>query len=208
MMPEFEEKPRLVWEGFDSNWHEGQAEAVKRVVLWSRVCLERRAGWTIVLSGKPGCGKTALANVIGRYFRYYEGLTESEVKVIDEPTLFERLWTASKLQEITSCQRARLLVLDDVGTAHINSTSWAASIYWQLFNQRHERGRATFLTTNLERGDFAQLVGGRCWSRLVDGMRTRDFFIDLADLGVPDYRSQSFYQTSLDDLLNQGAFDV
>lgn len=196
-----------VWLDYDITKHEALQEIVRRIALWSKVCMTPRDGWAMVFSGKTGCGKSTLVGVVERWARLSLRLTDAQVERISEPALFDALITDKKSRQIQTCRVSKLLIIEDAGVKHVNhSAGWIHENYWQLIDQRHERGRTTIVTANKGMTDFAEWVGFRTWSRLLDAMHTHDFFVDFDALGVPDFREEAFYSTSLDDLVKAGVF--
>jgi DNA replication protein DnaC len=65
------------------------------------------------------------------------------------------------------CERLKhvgVLVLDDVGTEHMSP--FAASVLFEVLHHRHEDGRRTILTTNLDRASLRARLGERLADRV------------------------------------------
>ncbi len=141
--------------------------------------------------GESGCGKTHLAKLVYNQFR-----AGGEIEFIEEPTLLASLRDSYSNKQkdseriVRRYQQANLLIYDDLGTGHVVSETWLDDIYWRLFNERHENGKATLITSNLDRLRFASRVGGRIWSRLEEAMETPENFIEM--FRVPDYREKGW----------------
>jgi len=142
-------------------------------------------------AGGWGCGKTHLARVV-------LGASPPHLThFIGEPDLLTNLRATyggegSEKLLMGNYRRAGLLMIDDVGTAHVTASSqgWLEDIYWRLFDRRAEKGLPTLLTTNLTLADLGQRLGGRAFSRLQGMMVSQDNFVDM--FGVPDYRSRAW----------------
>jgi hypothetical protein len=81
-----------------------------------------------------------------------------------------------------------MLILDDVGTAHVRAESleWLHGIYWRILDHRADTGRRTVITTNLTLAEVGVRIGPRAMSRLMGMMGSLD--AGLVDLTVSDYR--------------------
>lgn len=181
-----------VWLGFDV-YCAKLAKAKKRVAQWYNDEFDQ--GRALVLAGGCGSGKTHLARVV---------LTLSNhqmVLMISEPDMLANIkatyggdGNGSEGMVIANYRRAQLLILDDVGTAHVkrDSQTWLEDIYWRIFDRRAELKLPTFLTTNLTLLELEKRLGDRAMSRLLGMLGKEENYIDM--FGVEDYRRRNFVQ--------------
>jgi len=173
------------WLGFDT-YSPKLAGAKRQVAIWYNDGFDQ--GAAIVLAGGYGSGKTHLARVI-------LGACEPHmVLMLGEPDMLANVKATyggdgSESLVIGNYRRAPLLIIDDVGTAHVkpDSRPWLEEIYWRILDRRAELGLPLMLTTNLSLYELGQWLGGRAMSRLQGMMGDKDRgFVDL--FGVADYR--------------------
>jgi DNA replication protein DnaC len=177
-----------LWLGFDAYCPKLVA-AKRRVAEWFNEGFDR--GEALVLAGSYGSGKTHLARVV-------LGACEPHlVHMISEPDLVANIRATydgdgSEKLIIAQYRRARLLILDDVGTAHVTEKSkpWLEDVYWRILDRRAEMGLPTMLTTNLSLYELGQRLGGRALSRLQGMMGGEDGYVDM--FGVADYRMRGW----------------
>lgn len=172
------------WLGFET-YHPKLEKARRRVGEWYNDGFDR--GHALVLAGSYGCGKTHLARVV-------MGACEPHlVLMIGEPDMLANVKATyggdgSEGLVIANYRRAPLLIIDDVGTAHVkpDSRTWLEEIYWRIFDRRAELGLPTLITTNLSFYELGQWIGGRALSRLQGMMGDQENYVDM--FGVGDYR--------------------
>jgi len=103
------------WSGFDWNQHADLHLAKIRLVD-----LYNAESGAVVLAGKSGCGKTHMAQAIMR--AYGVGAI-----LIDEPRLMQRIRASYASRDsrnpLKPYQKAEMLILDDVGVAHVKQES-------------------------------------------------------------------------------------
>ena len=184
--------PGDLWLGF--NAYCDKLLAAKRAVgEWYNDGLDR--GEALVMSGGYGCGKTHLARVvIHAYADPANSIMVSEADLIAQIRASYD-GAGSEKMIISTLRRARLLILDDVGTAHVKaeSQSWLEDIYWRLLDRRSEMHLGTLITTNLVAEQLGKRIGGRAYSRLLGMMNGRNW-VDL--FGVKDYRLKGWKRAS------------
>lgn len=69
--------------------------------------------------------------------------------------------------EMRQCGQCDVLLLDDLGATG-KWTDWMGERLYEVLTQRCAGGRLTFVTTNLDRAEFAETVGTRTASRLTE----------------------------------------
>ncbi|MBC8504875.1 MAG: ATP-binding protein [Chloroflexi bacterium] len=142
---------KLTFSAFDfrekENLNADHVDSVKRAFDEARDFAEEPDGW-LVLTGPYGCGKTHLAAAIAN-FRADQGYMPMFVVV---PDLMDHLRatfgprsSVSMDRLFEEVKRARLLILDDLGTQ--NMTPWAREKLYQLFNYRYNAELPTVITT-------------------------------------------------------------
>lgn len=182
------------WRSFDWQHHPDLLAAKRVIVDWSKG--EATEGGGLILVGNCGCGKSHIARAIaearGPLARYVNEIelvksiqaTYSDGNGKSEESILFRL------------QQSELLIFDDLGAYETKNLEWIQGIYYALFNDRKERGRAMLITTNLPLFDHTggspleDRVGARTFSRILGQVGGRQNFIDL--FRVPDYRVKDF----------------
>ena len=93
---------------------------------------------------------------------------------------------------INNYKRAHLLILDDVGTAHVKeqSQTWLHDIYWRIFDRRVELFLPPMITPTHLLEEFKKRLGQRAFSRLQGMMVNDENYIDMFD--VEDYRQRNW----------------
>lgn len=199
-----------VWLGFDPDWPDDETarwklhEARRKLTDWFNDGVDR--GEALVLAGGYGCGKTHLARVVLGACVPDRVPVQHAVFFISEPDMKHNIQATydgngSEKFIVAQYRRAPLLILDDVGCAHVRqeSLTWLQDIYWRIFDRRNDLGLPTLLTTNLSFAEFGQRIGGRAMSRLSQMMGgSGDGFVaggppNFVDMfGVPDYRMRAW----------------
>lgn len=183
------------------DWHPSLTEAVNRLISW----YNKPAGG-LVLAGGYGCGKTTMAKIalhaVGgpvSVINWESGQPESIRNAVfySEPELLEDIrrtfgpqGEGSEQQIVSNCQRAKLLIFDDVGAGYVKDESrrWYEDILWRILNER--TNKKTLITTNLMPPDLQSRIGGRAYSRLKELLSSSDNYVYLFD--VPDYRAKDW----------------
>lgn len=118
-----------------------------------------------------GCGKTHLAVALARTALE----AGSSVHFETESDLVTRIRasysadaTTSQEAIIATLTAAWLLVLDDIGTAHVREESlgWLQDILFQVVDHSYRTGRSIVLTSNLDLDSLKARLGARITSRL------------------------------------------
>ena len=183
----------------DLNWHPDLKAAVRRVIDW----FDRESGG-LVLAGGYGCGKTSIARIVLHAIGgpipiiIWDGPQPESIRnavFYSEPGLLEEIRHSysdgnGEASIVSQCQRARLLILDDVGAGYVKDESqrWYEDILWRILNERTDK--KTLLTTNLIAPDLKSRIGGRAYSRLKELLSTSENYVSLFD--VPDYRGKDW----------------
>ncbi len=158
----------------------GQVTHLRRVFRAVEAYAESPADW-LLLRGGYGVGKTHLAAAAANKVASGGAL----VLFVVVPDLLDHLRATfrpgsgvSYDQRFNEVRRARLLVLDDLGTQ--NTTPWAQEKLFQILNHRYVARLPTIIT--ISHNDWERL-DERLKSRLLDGTVCR-----LLDIDVPSYR--------------------
>jgi len=175
-------------------WNDFEPYHPKLTIVLDRLeCFVLGAGpLALVLAGNCGCGKTHLASAVFRYLL-------AGGRMMSEPDMVAHIQAGysgqgeSEMQVLDRLSVAELLVIDDVGTAHVRgeSRTWIETIYWRLLDGRARRNRRAMLTTNLDIERLGARLGTRAMSRLMGMMGSKeDGYVDLFE--VPDYRTRGW----------------
>lgn len=183
-------RPDDLWLGFDP-YCPALLEARRKLRKWYNDGLDR--GEAIVLAGGYGTGKTHLARVVVHCYGDLVG-----VRMVSEPDMIAHIRASyggdgpDESMVIAGLRRSALLILDDVGTAHVKAESqtWLEDIYWRIFDRRAEKYLPVLITTNLQLKSLGLRLGGKAFSRLTGMMGGKDAMMEnYVDLfGVADYR--------------------
>jgi DNA replication protein DnaC len=130
----------------------------------------------LLASPDVGIGKTHLAIAAARegVTLYCPGIGEKMLAVWDMPSFVDAVRhtydDGGTADLMLSVQEPVILVLDDIGTEHVNKEgkSWYQGLMFQIVNARWLAGRATIVTTNLDVDDLWAWVGPRVFSRLIE----------------------------------------
>jgi DNA replication protein DnaC len=166
-----------------------------------------KRGMTILLFGGTGTGKTALAKITSKLF------LPGTARFARETDIFETVKDAmngraeSVQKIIDGYKKAPILYLDDIGTLHVKEESkpWLHQIYGDIFDRRFESRRATFVTTNKAPKELPGIIGGRAYSRLLDGIMSKEMMVDMSS--VSDYRLRNLKRT-LEELEALGELEL
>lgn len=172
---------------------------IRRVVAW----YQQGPAGVLLLAGDCGCGKTHIAKVVYDKFGGPAFVLDWETQPVEsirnavfytEPDLFADIRQSyngakagqSEGEIVKMCQRARLLILDDLGVAHIKEESlpWAQDLYWRIFDAR--AGKPTLITTNSKIDRIPARIGARAFSRLMGSLSSKAGYVDM--FGISDYR--------------------
>lgn len=134
-----------------------ETEAVK--------ALRAEIGGLVVLSGAPGCGKTAavawwLSRVAGSKF-----ITAAKLSRISK-------WG----DEVKALLKASRLAIDDLGVEFADEKGFFVSLLDDVINERYSRQRPTVITTNMQ----AAVFSGRYKGRIVDRVNEFEGFTSLS----------------------------
>ena len=130
----------------------------------------------LLASPDVGIGKTHLAIAAARegVMHYLPKVGERILAVWDMPSFVDAVRhtydDGGTADLMVSVQEPVILVLDDIGTEHVNKESWSwyQGLMFQIVNARWLARRATIVTTNLNADDLWAWVGPRVFSRLIE----------------------------------------
>jgi DNA replication protein DnaC len=174
------------WIGLDLGWHPALKQAVERLILWYGT---QRGG--IVLAGEFGCGKTHLAQVVSTFWGYTGRMIRESDLIANIRGSYQAIGH-NEQEVLTPYARAKLLVLDDLGSAYVKSesTDWYQDILWRILDTRAQENLATMMTTNFDFNELSNRLGGRAFDRLGQLLGSRENFVDMS--GIPSYRWKSW----------------
>lgn len=152
-------------------------------------------GRNLILSGKPGRGKTHLAVAVA-YRAIQNGFTARFVSasaLIDELGLASR---AGRLRQATAAWvEPHVLVIDEVG--YLNHAEDAANVLFGVVDQRYLARKPMVFTTNKRLRDWGQVLHDRDLAEVIlDRVLERGEHIAL---GGPSWRTKHLDPGTLDD---------
>lgn len=164
--------------------HPGNSAAAKAAQRYAaRIGEKIRQGRGLLLSGPLGTGKSHLAAAVVKA-AVQNGRTTIMERV---PKLLITLRGTYNGGPVTEQQLMRamtdadLLVLDDAGSE--KWTEWTEPTLYTIIDERYNRERAVFITTNLTLDELQQKIGTRAMDRIVD-------MCDIVETSGPSYRRE------------------
>jgi DNA replication protein DnaC len=123
--------------------------------------------WSLLLSGRPGCGKTTAAAWAAHQLtmRKFSPRWVRCVSMVDQP-----MWGFEAQLAKAKCQDAGILVLDDIGAGarEADAKPWLGWLD-DVLDMRHGRRRKTIITSNLPLKKLKEWLGPRLVDRLREG---------------------------------------
>lgn len=177
-----------LWESFNWDRHPKLRAAKRIIVDWYNGLPDSGA---LVLSGDVGCGKTHIADAIANLYGRWQVSSWGEISLTSAiQATYDKNSNASEDSIWRELGRAKLIILDDLGTYNTANDNWISNIYGRLFNDYVTiRGKPILITTNLRffgEGGLETRLGPRSFSRLCDALGDKRRFIDWS--GLDDYR--------------------
>lgn len=138
----------------------------------------------LYLTGRVGSGKTHLAYAATAHWCLGTGVTPRDaghlpaweggdrygptVVFVRATALFDELRPGNDgtRQRIVDCQRAALLVIDDLGAE--KPSEWTAEKLYEVVDERYARARPVIITSNVPPAKLAKHVGDRVASRFAE----------------------------------------
>jgi DNA replication protein DnaC len=158
------------FEGYEAKG-EGQERALRITRAYAdEWATMRERGTCLILSGKPGTGKTHLACAIaGHVIR--QGHSALFTTVSDALRAIKRSYdkdsSTSEGDAINDLVGPALLILDEVGMAY--DTDHSKTLIFDLMNKRYENLKPTIILTNLDASALREQLGDRITDRLREG---------------------------------------
>ena len=146
------------------------SSSLERVRRWGT---SERAAWCLVLSGRPGCGKSTAAGwcVLQSVDPGVEARRWASVS---------RIMTSDRYRgEIEKLASARVLVIDDLGSEYADKNGNFTERLDFILTEREHEYRRTLITTNLNAQAFAERYSARIMSRLAGAAPLGGFYEDV-----------------------------
>lgn len=127
-----------------------------------------KAGSCLVLSGKPGTGKSHLAGailqaILPRHVGLYVTVMDLIRSVRDT---WRRESSVSESEILSRLTALPLLVIDEIGVQY--GTDGERAVLFDIMDRRYRDMRPTILMTNLEKAGFKAAIGDRVYDRLTE----------------------------------------
>jgi DNA replication protein DnaC len=158
--------PRFIGRTFDN--YEATTPGQQRALRILRAYAERfdnLKGKCLILSGKPGTGKTHLAAAVIQAIQPRLGLYTT---MMGMTRVVRGTWRRdserTELDVITELGTVDLLVIDEVGAQY--ETEAEMLLFFEIFDRRYSAMKPTILMTNLDLEAFVRVVGDRTFDRL------------------------------------------
>lgn len=131
------------------------------VARWTREAIEGGRD-SLILLGNVGTGKTHQAVAA---YRAVVAATHCQAIAVPVPALLDSLRPGrAPLAALEDCERARLLLLDDLAAER--HSDWTGEVLYRLIDARWARNLPTIITTNATPADVRERLGDRVASRL------------------------------------------
>lgn len=151
---ELEMLPAKVRHALASPWPE---VPFGKVDLW----LSSERAW-LVLAGSTGAGKSVAAG----HALVRAAAAGKSVAWADAAGFAREVGSFAGQELSERLKHVDVLALDDLGAEHM--TPFAASVLFEVLHHRHEDGRRTIITTNLEREQLRDRLGPRLADRVAN----------------------------------------
>lgn len=130
-----------------------------------------KLGTSIIMSGKPGTGKSHLAGailqaILPRHVGIYVTLMDL-IRMLRDTWRKDSETTESQL--LARLQEVPLLVIDEIGVQY--GTDGERAILFDVLDRRYRAMRPVILMTNLGKEDFRAAIGDRVFDRLTEVAR-------------------------------------
>jgi DNA replication protein DnaC len=140
------------------------------LLAWGREWLTSRNKRSLILQGKPGCGKTffsiALLKALWDQLQPYPFIIFKISSQLDSELLSAVMGKSDRDAGsiIKMCSESAFFILDDLGVE--TSSERVQRQYFEIFNARYSQNRLTVLSTNCSIKQLCNKFGERFYSRL------------------------------------------
>ncbi len=140
------------------------------LVTWGKEWLTSRNKTSLILQGRPGCGKTFFSIALLREFwgqlQPYPFIIFKISAQLDYQLLSASMGKSDRDADsiIKMCSESTLFILDDLGVE--SSSDRVQRQYLEIFNVRYTQNRLTVVSTNCSIRDLRNKFGDRFYSRL------------------------------------------
>jgi len=187
-----------LWRAFDATVHVDAGRAKRAIYDWyhNGIC----DGYSFLLVGGVGCGKSHLARAV------VESLTPYKALFIEESDFIGRVHdsygTGGPAPILQKMLDVEVLAYDDLGAYQSQNVGHLENLYRHIFEDRLAKNKPTLITSNLSffgddgggYGDLFSTLGPRNYDRLIGATSPPGEFYYADMFKVPSYRRRVFSQ--------------
>jgi len=163
------------------------SESLPHVIeVINRVWSEKAIG--MMCCGDVGTGKTAILRLVqlAAYILYGGyGAAKDHIVYVSHFELVRQLREYQSLRETVGVDQVgtpkshyvRHLFIDDLGRGYEDKAGWNLSLLEEMFNERYERMKPTFVSTNKTPDELKSWEG---WSRIVDRLLDPSYMLTIS----------------------------
>lgn len=146
------EGSRDKWNSFNTTVHPDAAKVKALIGKWYNEAASQ--GKSCLVEGDCGTGKSHLAQALADAFPYIRSINNRGVAYVNEVSFVETLKTSwnepsSPRVKLDDLLVPCILIFDDLGAYQTKDPAWLYNIYYNIFEERCEKGKPTLILTNL-----------------------------------------------------------